>query len=115
MLDEMFYYFVRLYLPALILGIAGGFLILSYLKLKKKTNLIMSVGFLYLALGTVIVYFINESIYNEFMYTYSFLGIRELSLYAWLSLFLHYLTYGASIAYFAGNNSLLQRFNTKIA
>jgi hypothetical protein len=87
MLDEMFYYFVRLYLPAIIFGIAGGFLILSYLKLEKKTYQITGVGFLYLALGTVIVYFIQESVYNEFMYTYSFLGIRGLSLYAWLSLF----------------------------
>jgi hypothetical protein len=87
MLDEMLYYFVRLYLPAIIFGIAGGFLFLLYLKLEKKTNLIMGVGFLYLALGTVIVYFIQESIYHEYTITYSFLGIRGLSLYAWLSLF----------------------------
>jgi drug/metabolite transporter superfamily protein YnfA len=83
----MFYYFVRLYLPAILFVIAGSFLILSYLKLKKKTNLIMGVGFLYLALGTVIVYFIQESVYYEFMRTYSFLGLSWLSLYAWLSLF----------------------------
>jgi hypothetical protein len=83
----MFYYFVRLYMPAIIFGIAGGILFLSYPKLKKETNLIMGIGFLYLALGTVIVFFIQEFVYNEFMYTYSFLGIRGFSLYAWLSLF----------------------------
>jgi hypothetical protein len=87
MLVEMFYYFVRLYLPAIIFGLAGGFLILLYLKLERKTNLIMGVGFLYLALGTVIVYSIQESVYYEYGITYSFLGIRGLSLYAWVSLF----------------------------
>ena len=83
----MFYYFVRLYLPAIIFGLAGGFLILLYLRLERKANLIMGVGFLYLALGTVIVYSIQESVYYEYGITYSFLGIRGLSLYAWVSLF----------------------------
>jgi hypothetical protein len=87
MLDELFYYFVRLYLTAIIFGIAGGFLILSYMKLRKKTYLIMGVGFLYLALGTVILYFIQEFVYYEYAITYSFLGIREFSLYGWWSLF----------------------------
>jgi hypothetical protein len=86
-LDEMVYYFVRLYLPAIIFGIAGGFLVFSYLKLKKKTYLIMGVGFLYLALGTAILYSIQEFIYYEYAITYSFLGIRGLSLYGWWSLF----------------------------
>ena len=74
MLDEMFYYFARLYLPAIIFGIAGGFLVFSYLKLKKKTYLIMGVGFLYLALGTAILYSIQEFIYYEYAITYSFFG-----------------------------------------
>jgi drug/metabolite transporter superfamily protein YnfA len=87
MLDEIFYYFVRLYLPAIIFGIAGGFLVLSYLKMKKKTHLIMGVGFLYLALGTVIVYLLQQSVYSEYGITYSFLGIRWISPYVWYSLF----------------------------
>jgi drug/metabolite transporter superfamily protein YnfA len=79
MLDELFYYFVRLYLTAIIFGIAGGFLILSYMKLRKKTYLIMGVGFLYLALGTVILYFIQEFVYYEYAITYSFLGLESLA------------------------------------
>ena len=87
MLDEIFYYFVRLYLPAIIFGIAGGFLVLSYLKLKKKSHIIMGVGFLYLALGTVIAYVLQQSVYSEYVRTFSFLGIRWISLYVWYSLF----------------------------
>jgi hypothetical protein len=47
----------------------------------------MGAGFLYLALRTVGLYFIQEFAYYEFMLTYSFLGIRGFSLYAWYSLF----------------------------
>ena len=87
MLDEILYPLMSHYLPAIIFGLAGGFLILSYMKIKKNTYLIMGIGFLYLAIGTVSSYLINGLINFQYMLTYSFLGIRELSPYAWYTIF----------------------------
>ena|SRR3990170_4559563 len=72
--------FLHMYLPAIIFGMVGAVSILSYLKMKKRGYLIISVGFFLLAVGTVALPILKS-------YVWSYSGQMYTNPFVWLYLF----------------------------